>query len=111
MVLNEQGVVGEGDVVEGLRLEAAQGLRDERVDREFLVGQRGGEEGGAFSANWASGTARRRASGPVTGESERIIIAPSTSRSTTYLSLYFCCMSYPFSERTPPASATMARAP
>ena len=45
VVLLEDGLVGQGDLVDRLRLEAAQPLGDERVDRGLLVGERGLEDG------------------------------------------------------------------
>ena len=78
-------------------------------DRVFILARRIGGQVGASPkegtarvlgrANAREGVVVGQAGGDYTadlyvgGESERIIIAPSTSRSTTYLSLYFCCMS------------------
>ena len=66
MLFHEQRVVGEGDVIEGLRFEVAQGLRDERVDRELLVGQRGGEDGGGLLGELGLG--HRAEAGQRTGD-------------------------------------------
>ena len=57
MVLREDGVVGEGDLIEGLRLEIAQRLGDERVHGELLVGEGGGDRGGGLGGEIGLGEA------------------------------------------------------
>ena len=47
-VLLEHRLVGEGDFLEGLRLETAEAVGDERVDRALLVGQRGFDDRGGL---------------------------------------------------------------
>ena len=46
VVLLEHGLVGQGDVIEGLRLEVSQGLYDQGVHRILLVRKGGGESFG-----------------------------------------------------------------
>ena len=46
VVLLEHGLVGQGDVIEGLRLEISQGLYDQGVHRILLVRKGGGESFG-----------------------------------------------------------------
>ena len=47
-VLLEHRLVGEGDFLKGLRLETAEAVGDERVDRALLVGQRGFDDRGGL---------------------------------------------------------------
>ena len=60
-------LVGQGDVVDGLGLEAAQGRGDERVDRVLGVVQGGGEHAGGALLEDRGGDGRHAGEGPGDG--------------------------------------------